>query len=148
MRLHRETRGVALVEFAIVMPVLLLVLIGILEFGRAYNAVATMQNASAEAARWAALHPAASEDDIAAAIRGRVVPLNGAAIEVEASYDDGSAYQPWPETGIPASTPARLVPIRVVVRYPWSAATLFIGSFFPDRSGATLIATATADALR
>ena len=49
-------RGAAAVEFAILLPVLLLVLIGIMEFGRAYNVQITASNAAREGARYAAVH--------------------------------------------------------------------------------------------
>jgi Flp pilus assembly protein TadG len=148
VRALRETRGTAIVELAIVLPVLVLLLVGILEFGRAYNAYATVRSASAEGAHWAALHPSASPADIAEAVRARVIPLDASAVDVAASYREGSSFVDWPDAGIPATTPARFVPVRVVVSYPWSAATFFIAKFFPDRSGATLTATTTAEALR
>jgi Flp pilus assembly protein TadG len=44
-----------MVEFAIVVPVLLLILLGIIEFGRAYNATISVQAAAREAARELAL---------------------------------------------------------------------------------------------
>jgi len=47
MRMHRpRSRGQALVEFALVLPVLLLMLFGIIDFGRAIYAYNTLANAS------------------------------------------------------------------------------------------------------
>ncbi|MDH6182295.1 Flp pilus assembly protein TadG [Microbacteriaceae bacterium SG_E_30_P1] len=43
--------GAAAVEFALVLPVLLIVLLGIIEFGAAYNAQLLLTNAAREAAR-------------------------------------------------------------------------------------------------
>ncbi len=37
MRLRQDTRGQAMVEFALVLPLLLILLIGVFEFGRAWN---------------------------------------------------------------------------------------------------------------
>lgn len=53
----RETpdRGAAAVEFALVLPVLLLILFGIIDFGRALNAQITLTQAAREGARLAAL---------------------------------------------------------------------------------------------
>ena len=45
------SRGAAAVEFALVMPILIMLLFGIIEFGRAYNAKLTLANAAREAAR-------------------------------------------------------------------------------------------------
>ncbi|OMH34547.1 pilus assembly protein TadE [Tersicoccus sp. Bi-70] len=44
-------RGAAAVEFALVVPVLLLLLLGIIEFGRAYNTQIELSGAAREAAR-------------------------------------------------------------------------------------------------
>ena len=54
-RIKRDDRGAAMVEFAIVLPVLLLILLGIIEFGRAYNAQVSIQAAAREGARELAL---------------------------------------------------------------------------------------------
>ena len=44
-------RGAAMVEFAIIAPLLLLLVFGIIEFGRAYNAQNTLTHAAREGAR-------------------------------------------------------------------------------------------------
>jgi hypothetical protein len=49
----RSERGAALIEMAFVMPMLLLVLLGIFEFGRYIAETNTVANASREAARYA-----------------------------------------------------------------------------------------------
>ena len=49
-RLNRDS-GAALVEFAIIAPLLLLLVFGIIEFGRAYNAQNTLTHAAREGAR-------------------------------------------------------------------------------------------------
>jgi Flp pilus assembly protein TadG len=54
-RLKRDDRGAVMVEFAIILPVLLLILLGIIEFGRAYNAQVSIQAAAREGARELAL---------------------------------------------------------------------------------------------
>lgn len=54
---HRGThqRGTALVEFALVVPMLLVLLFGIIEWGRALQAMALVTNASREGARRASV---------------------------------------------------------------------------------------------
>lgn len=44
-------RGAVAVEFALLVPVLVLLLLGIMEFGRAYNAQVTLTNAAREGVR-------------------------------------------------------------------------------------------------
>lgn len=52
-RLRRNTSGQSLVEFAIVLPLLLLMFFGIFEFGRFYFTKLTLQHAVREATRFA-----------------------------------------------------------------------------------------------
>jgi len=51
----RDERGQALVEFALIMPFLLLFLVGIVEFGRAWNQHQVITDAAREGARKAAM---------------------------------------------------------------------------------------------
>jgi hypothetical protein len=51
----REQKGQATVEFAIVIPLLLLLVLGILEFGKAFNYWINLNHLSNEGARWAAV---------------------------------------------------------------------------------------------
>jgi len=60
-------RGAAAVEFALVLPILLLLVIGIIEFGRAYHVQTTLSNAARDGVRVMALQ------DSATAARTRVV---------------------------------------------------------------------------
>jgi Flp pilus assembly protein TadG len=53
-RIARD-RGAAAVEFALVLPLLLLIVFGIIDFGRALNAQITLTQAAREGARLAAL---------------------------------------------------------------------------------------------
>lgn len=49
-------KGQALVETALTLPILLLVLMGIIEFGIIFNSYLIITNASREGARYAAIH--------------------------------------------------------------------------------------------
>jgi Flp pilus assembly protein TadG len=53
MNANRDTRGQSLVEFALIVPIFVLVLIGIFDFGRAIYAFNTINQAAREAARLA-----------------------------------------------------------------------------------------------
>jgi Flp pilus assembly protein TadG len=60
-------RGAAAVEFALILPVLLLMVLGMLEFSRAYNTQISLSGAAREGAREMAIHGDA-DDAIDAAI--------------------------------------------------------------------------------
>lgn len=66
-KVRRRDTGQSLVEFAIVMPVLLAVVIGIFEFGRAWNVRQVITNVAREGARLAVV-PSSSESAVRATI--------------------------------------------------------------------------------
>jgi Flp pilus assembly protein TadG len=55
-RLHSDDRGVALVEFAFVLPLLLVLVLGIVDFGRALNYWIDQTHLANMGARWAAVN--------------------------------------------------------------------------------------------
>ena len=59
----RDDRGAAMVEFALILPLLLMLLMGIIEFGRAYNTQISIQAAAREGARELALRKSSSDVD-------------------------------------------------------------------------------------
>jgi Flp pilus assembly protein TadG len=83
-RLRRDERGAALVELAFALPVLLLIVWGIIDFGRLLITANQLASAVREGARYAAiLPPPMSNADITAVkqvVKNRFVPLGGAAL--------------------------------------------------------------------
>jgi Flp pilus assembly protein TadG len=68
-KLHlRRERGAAMLETALVMPLVLLVCVGIFEFGRAYQTWQVLTNAAREGARVAVL-PGANNETITERVR-------------------------------------------------------------------------------
>jgi Flp pilus assembly protein TadG len=55
MKRWGQDRGAVAVEFALILPVLLLLLLGIMEFGRAYNAQLSLTHAARESVRTLAI---------------------------------------------------------------------------------------------
>ena len=55
-RIRKEEKGQAMVEFALVLPILLCLLCGILDFGWLYYNQITLNNAAREGARYAVIH--------------------------------------------------------------------------------------------
>jgi Flp pilus assembly protein TadG len=81
-------RGSVAVEFALVLPVLLLILFGIVDFGRALNAQIELTGAAREGARLAALgYPNAAVQARAAAA---APSLSGVTVAVEAGCPPGA----------------------------------------------------------
>jgi Flp pilus assembly protein TadG len=57
VRIVRDQRAVGAVEFALIAPVLFMMIIGIAQMGTLFLANAGLKHAAAEGARFAALHP-------------------------------------------------------------------------------------------
>lgn len=82
---HQRQRGDSLVELALVLPVLLLILIGILDLGRAVYAYHVVANCAREGARYGVgveNNPAA----IAAVVRSAAVGLDTSQLAVSVTY--------------------------------------------------------------
>jgi Flp pilus assembly protein TadG len=83
---HRLTRdsGAALVEFAIIAPLLFMLVFGIIEFGRAYNAQNTLTHAAREGAREFAITQDAAAGETAA--KSAATSLNSS--NITATFSD------------------------------------------------------------
>jgi Flp pilus assembly protein TadG len=114
MRRRDGDRGAAAVEFALVLPVLLILVLGIVEFGRAYNVQTTLSAAAREGVRAIALQGSAGDARSAA---------KQAALPAVVLSDGEIAVSPasCPETGPPTTA-------TVTVTYPLTFITNFFGT--------------------
>ena len=115
LRRSREDRGAAIIEVALTLPLLLLVSVGIFEFGRAYQTWQVLTNAAREGARVAVL-----PDSNDSAIRSRVVSYMQTGQLPEATnatiaIDHNAAI----DIGIGSATGS-----QVTIQYPFSFITL------------------------
>ncbi len=103
-RFHHDGRGQSLVELGLVMSLLLLLLVGVADFGRAFHSYIVITNASREGARRASRFPRVEDEG----------HIKGAAIR-EAQASDVSLD---PSDIVIDSLPAQPgEPIRVTVTY-------------------------------
>ncbi len=127
-----DERGTTLVEFALVAPVVLLVLIVCFDFARALNAYVTISSASREGARYASVLPASVLQDPKEAkaavekfLKSRIAPLDPSptAFHVLTSYVPTTDGRWNPAAPVPGT-------VTIGVTYDWRAATWIAGSFF------------------
>lgn len=93
MRQRRRARGQALIEFALTLPLLLLLLLGVLDAGRGVAAAITLSNAAREGARYGALHWRAAnwQAQARATIAQAAVGLDPSQLQVtQLEYDTAS----------------------------------------------------------
>jgi Flp pilus assembly protein TadG len=118
----REERGAAAVEFAMVVPLLLVLVLGIAEFGHAFQVQGTLSAAAREGARVMAL-----QNDRAAArtaVRDAAPTLDPAISDAQIAITPGAC----PATGTGTTN------VRVTVDYPMPFLTDFFGASI-DLSG-------------
>jgi hypothetical protein len=83
----RHERGQELVEYALVLPLLLLVVMGIIDFAIVVFSYNTIANAAREGVRYGIVEP----DDVAgieSTVRDRALALDQSGLEVEVTRDD------------------------------------------------------------
>ena len=130
-------RGVAAVEFAIVLPVLLFLFIGITEFGIAYYNKQVITNASREGAR-AALNPSINEDEIKQTIRDYIVFLEDGQLKSRLitfganPYLDNEDYKPLITVIPPDANNHRTVKVAFKYTYLILAGFKFFGANFEN----------------
>jgi Flp pilus assembly protein TadG len=130
----RADRGAAAVEMAIVIPVLLMILFGIIDFGRMYNAQVTLTDAAREGAR-----AAAAGDSADNRVQAVTTGMNPKVTTDAVSYTD-SANRTVTACGADVTA-------KVTVRYTFSYVTPFaaIAGMFPGaKFGGNVAMTATA----
>lgn len=82
MNWKEKERGAVAVEMAILLPLLLLILIGTMEFGRVFNVQNSLTQAAREGARHAAINYNKSTLDVEGTALAAAPSLNGLAVDV------------------------------------------------------------------
>jgi Flp pilus assembly protein TadG len=127
---HRDERGAAAVEFAIVATIFFMLVFGIIDFGFAFHSWNNAVNAAREGARLAAVDP------YGPAITSRVTTSASGldptklTIQFECSKFSNGSYGPFAACPDPQSVVAAGDIIRVTVNYQYNMLTP-IGSFVP-----------------
>jgi Flp pilus assembly protein TadG len=97
----RDTAGQALVEMALILPVLLILALGVVEFGRAFNAKQAITDAAREGARLAVVNdPAITQDSVTASVRTALTRAGMPAASATVEFDKtGPPSGNWRDPG-------------------------------------------------
>lgn len=133
-RMVESDRGQALVEFALVVPLLLMLVIGIFEFGRAWNVYQVLTEAARAGARAAVVADAGvSEDSVFATIRHT---LSRAGLDPSSANISLTGWRSG--TGTPASVtiqfPYRFVFLRPFMGWTSQGAAITLATAFTMRN--------------
>lgn len=132
---HQEARGQSMVEFALILPLFVLMLVGLFDAGRAVYAFNTIQNASREAVRLGIVDQ--NEDAIDAEAVSAAVGLGIDATDVVITIRQGDFATGG--TGTCAASPDIGCVVEVTVNYTYTAATPLVGNLIGpiDMTGQT-----------
>jgi len=115
-RFRRNSRGQALVEFALVMPLLLILIVSVFEFGRAWNLHQTITDAAREGARKAVIADAAiTQDSVNAAIAARIAASGFDPADATITLPDGFHAGTGQVTSVRIEFPFRFTFLRVLI---------------------------------
>ncbi len=85
-----DERGQGLVEFALIIPILMLMIMGILDLGRALYAYSVVANSAREGARYGSTAPT-DDSGVIAVARAAAVGLDPAQLNVTVSHPGGNS---------------------------------------------------------
>lgn len=133
-RLRDDVRGQAMVEFAIVLPLLLILLIAVFEFGRAWNVYHAVTDAARLGARSAVVaDPVTTQDSVYAIIRRA---LSRAAIDTNNATISMTGWRTG--SGTPASiniqVPYQFVFLKPFMHWSDNKASITLQSTFVMRN--------------
>jgi Flp pilus assembly protein TadG len=140
MRLRRDQRGAALLEMAFTLPLLLLISVGIFEFGRAFEVWQVLTNAAREGARVAVL-PGISDAMVTARVQeyanagvldAGVTPTVTIVRDTTVSYGSGTASG----SKVTVTYPFTFIVLQNVVRLVVNGST--VGQPFTMAASATM----------
>ena len=112
----RRSRGQSLVETAIVLPIVLLLVMGIIDFGLLFNNYIVISNASREGARKAAL--GGTDVEVVQTVQNMTTSLKLSNMNINITPPDDSR--------------GHGTAVEVSVEYKSELLTPLIGKFFPD----------------
>ncbi len=138
-RQTRPRRGAATVEFAVVLPVLLTFILGIIEFGRLVMVAQVSTNAARETARYAS-QGSANTMTVEAHTRNYLTAagINGAAagpgsaVTITIEYQSGETWTTTTDPSVlPSGTPIRATVSSNFNQQSWLPTRFFVGDNLP-----------------
>jgi Flp pilus assembly protein TadG len=138
--MHIDDVGATIVEFALAVPILIVVVICCVDFARALNAYVLATNASRDGARYVTMHMAAPTESLKAYVVGRAAPLS-----IDPSAVTISVGTPEPSWAPSAPKP---VSVTVTITYTWQSVTWIAGSFISATGSRAFLVSSTMEAMQ
>jgi len=133
-RFRRADDGQALVEFALIMPFLLLFIIGIVEFGRAWNLHQVITDAAREGARTAVVHdPGMTLDSINKVVKNAIATAGVNPANATITVTDWAGKTGEPAT-VEISLPYRFIFFGALKQWTTGQSTVTLRTRFTMRN--------------
>lgn len=129
MKRLRDEKGQSMVEFALVLPVLVAVVFGIIDFGWLFFNKLSVENGAREGARYAAVQAAEQTPD---AMKPMVMQKVKANVSVALADDDVEITQEVTDIDGDGTPEAKYVTVKVMADVP--VLTPIVGVFFPNNT--------------
>lgn len=113
----KGNKGQALVEVALVLPVLLLLFLGMMEAGRLFAGYIELESAARDGVRYAAVHTSASDSDLETVMKARLVMLDDSKVDFDIDRKSDASGESWTE---------------ITLAYPMDIITPLIGDLIGD----------------
>jgi Flp pilus assembly protein TadG len=123
MRNRRSARGQNLVEVALVLPILIIMMLGIVSFGLIYFIRGSVENGAREGARYGSVNltPTATADSIKDRVRRTVTAVDPSSLTIDVTCcDDTDVCNPPPDASC-------IPPNRVTVKVQYPLTTFWPG---------------------
>lgn len=130
--LKSPERGAVAVEFALLAPILVMIVLGIVEFGRAYNVQATLTNAAREGARNMAINNI--ETTARTAAKNAAASVNPKLKDTDITF----TFQEIPATTPPPTSCSAGRQVTVTINYSLATMTGIAGPFAMTGKGTML----------
>jgi Flp pilus assembly protein TadG len=113
----RSQRGQSLVEFTIIIPILLMVMMGIYQFGIVYNNWVTLTDAARAGARQAAVSRGLADPNAVAVarVKASATDLNQSKLGITVTPPSGSGWTQGADTTVQATYPYSINILGIVV---------------------------------
>lgn len=127
--INRREQGQSLVEFALLVPILLILLLGVLDLGRIFYVMVALKDAADEGATYAAIRPSDTDG-----IRLRTAEATDALVQIDPAQ-------------VVVARPAQLVPgapITVTIAHAFQFFNPFVAPVLPNSVNNSIVLHTTA----
>jgi Flp pilus assembly protein TadG len=105
----KNNRGQGMVEFALLLPILITLCFGMIEFGRVINEMLVVSAAAREGARYAAVNRTQSDSVIVTQVKKHTTAIDQGSVTVAITWSDPTDKSPGSDVTVTVSNPVAIL---------------------------------------